>query len=112
MHKHRNENVARGLMLVRSARGKLVILLLGVAFVLSRAFAEAQTTPAQPQQATLQGVVIKDSGAEPLKKALIELIAESPRDAGNHTALTGPDGGFRIENIAPGRYRLFVEKVG
>ena len=26
--------------------------------------------------------------------------------------LTGVDGGFRIENIAPGRYRMFVERTG
>ena len=65
-----------------------------------------------PAQASLQGSVVKDPGSEPLKKALIELIAESPSDGGNHTALTGPDGSFHIENISPGRYRLFVERTG
>jgi Carboxypeptidase regulatory-like domain len=63
-------------------------------------------------RALLSGVVAKDPGSEPVKKALIELIAESQSDGGNYTALTGVDGGFRIENIVPGRYRLFVERTG
>ncbi len=75
----------------------------------------AQTQPAEPTPATravIAGVVTKDPGSEPLKKALIELIAESQNEGGNYTALTGGDGSFRIENIASGRYRLFVERTG
>jgi hypothetical protein len=63
-------------------------------------------------RAIVSGVVTKDPGSEPLKKALIELIAESQNDGGNYTAVTAADGSFRIENIAPGRYRLFVERTG
>jgi protocatechuate 3,4-dioxygenase beta subunit len=63
-------------------------------------------------QAALSGIVLKDPGSEPVKKALIELIAESQSDGTNYTALTGADGTFRIENIAPGRYHLFVERSG
>jgi hypothetical protein len=70
----------------------------------------AQTST--PTRATLSGVVTKDPGSEPVKKALIELIAESQSDGGNYTALTDVDGGFHIENIVPGRYRLFVERSG
>jgi hypothetical protein len=75
--------------------------------------AQTSTSNAQaPTRATVAGVVSKDPGSEPLKKALIELIAESQNDGGNYTALTGSDGSFRIGNIAPGRYRLFVERTG
>jgi hypothetical protein len=63
-------------------------------------------------RATLSGIVTKDPGSEPVKKAIIELIAESQSDGGNYTALTGVDGSFRIENVAPGRYRMFVERTG
>jgi Carboxypeptidase regulatory-like domain len=70
----------------------------------------AQTST--PTRAVVTGIVTKDPGSEPVKKALIELIAESQSDGGNYTALTGADGGFRIENILPGRYRLFVERTG
>jgi hypothetical protein len=73
----------------------------------------AQSAPSSPHaKASLAGTVTKDPGSEPLKKALIELIAETQTDGGNYTALTAADGGFRIENIAPGRYRLFVERPG
>jgi len=75
-----------------------------------------QTPPSSnsqaPSRSTLSGVVTKDPGSEPLKKALIELIAESQNDGGNYTAVTSGEGSFRIENIAPGRYRLFVERTG
>jgi hypothetical protein len=65
-----------------------------------------------PAVATLAGIVTKDPGGEPVKKALVELIAENQAAGGNHTAQTGADGTFHIENIAPGRYRLFVERTG
>jgi hypothetical protein len=71
---------------------------------------EAALSP--PRHASLQGIVTKDPSSEPVKKALIELIAESQSDGGNYTALTGADGGFHIENIAPGRYHMFVERTG
>ena len=70
----------------------------------------AQTST--PARAVVAGLVAKDPGSEPVKKALIELIAESQSDGGNYTALTGVDGGFRIENIVPGRYHLFAERSG
>jgi hypothetical protein len=76
----------------------------------------AQTRSAESPQAAravvVAGVVTKEPGSEPVKKALIELIAESQNDGGNYTAVTAPDGSFHIENIAPGRYRLFVERTG
>src|ERR1700721_1548565 len=67
---------------------------------------------AHSSQASVAGIVTKEPGSEPVKKAIIELIAESQNDGGNYTAVTGPDGSFHIENIAPGRYRLFVERTG
>jgi hypothetical protein len=76
----------------------------------------AQTSPSSnaqvPPRATVSGIVTKDPGSDPLKKALIELIAESQNEGGNYTGTSGPDGTFRIENIVPGRYRLFVERAG
>jgi hypothetical protein len=91
--------------------------LLWLVVVAPAALSAQNSTPSATQisthaPATLSGIVTKDPGSEPLKKALIELIAESQNDGGNYTALTGPDGSFRIENIAPGRYRMFVERTG
>jgi hypothetical protein len=70
----------------------------------------AQTSA--PSRATLSGLVTKDPGSEPVKKAVIELIAESQSIGGNCTAITGADGSFRIENILPGRYRMFAARTG
>ena len=94
---------------MKLAHACLLTVLLGVAAL------SAQTQPAQVVSAThaaIAGTVTKDTRSEPLKKALIELIAESQSDGGNYTALTAADGSFRIENIVPGRYRLFVERTG
>ena len=81
----------------------LLILLLS-------ASAMAQSAPAR--RAVIEGLVTRDPGGEPVKKALIEVIAESQNEGGNYTSVTGPDGGFHIEGIAPGRYHLFAERTG
>jgi hypothetical protein len=85
----------------------LLIMLLG-----GYALAQAPGVSAVPTRAALQGAVSKDPEGEPVKKALIELIAENQTEGGNYTAETAADGTFRIENIVPGRYRLFAEKTG
>jgi hypothetical protein len=94
---------------MKLAHSCLKTVLLGtVALLPQTPFAQVAPAP----RAVLAGTVTKDPGSEPLKKALIELIAESQNNGGNYTALSGADGGFRIENIVPGRYRLFVERTG
>jgi len=85
------------------------LLWLGVAC--ASFWGQASPGPAHAQ-AVLGGIVVKDPGDEPLKKALIELIAESQSAGANYTAVTGVDGSFHIENILPGRYRMFVERTG
>jgi protocatechuate 3,4-dioxygenase beta subunit/uncharacterized protein (DUF2141 family) len=69
-------------------------------------------TPEHQARAVLEGMVTKDPTGEPVKKALIELIAANQGEGGNYTALTGADGQFHIDGIAPGRYVLFVERTG
>src|SRR5215470_19566577 len=68
--------------------------------------------PQDAKRAVVEGIVTRDPDGQPVKKALIELIAENQTEAGNYTAVTGPDGAFRIENIIPGRYHLFTERTG
>jgi len=63
-------------------------------------------------RAVIDGVVTKEPGSEPVKKAVIELIAENQTEGGDYTAVSGADGGFRIEGILPGRYHLFAERTG
>ena len=67
---------------------------------------------ATKSRASIEGIVNRDPDSQPVKKALIELIADNQAQGGNYTALTGPDGSFRVENIKPGRYHLFAERSG
>jgi len=86
----------------------LVVLLLGAG-----AAAQVSSSAAKPvPRAAIEGIVTKDPGGEPVKKALIELIAENQAEGGDYTAVTGADGTFRVEGILPGRYRLFAERTG
>ena len=83
--------------------------------VLAGTMATAQVTgvSAKPaNRAVIEGLVTKEPGSEPVKKAVIELIAESQVEGGNYTAVSGVDGGFRIEGVVPGRYHLFAERTG
>jgi protocatechuate 3,4-dioxygenase beta subunit/sarcosine oxidase gamma subunit len=66
----------------------------------------------KPSRAVIEGIVTKEPGSEPVKKALIELIAENQSEAGDYTAVSLADGSFRIEGIVPGRYHLFAERTG
>lgn len=62
--------------------------------------------------ASIAGTIVKEPGSQPLKKVLLQLIAEDQAKAGNYTTTTAPDGRFNIENVQPGRYRLFLERTG
>src|SRR5579864_5029953 len=85
-----------------------------IAIMLLMVSGSAQDTESGKQagRAIVAGVVTRDPDGEPVKKVLVELIAENQSEAGNYTALTEPDGTFRIENVVPARYRLFAEKTG
>src|SRR5262249_40780279 len=73
---------------------------------------QAAVSAKESSKASLQGNVTKEPGGEPLKKAIVELIAENQEEGGNYTATSGPEGQFKIEGIAPGRYKMFVERPG
>ncbi len=74
--------------------------------------AQGSPSSASNHRATVAGIVTKDPDSQPVKKALIELIAENQTQGGDYTAVTGPDGTFLIENVIPGRYHLFAERTG
>jgi carboxypeptidase family protein len=81
--------------------------------LLTHTWAQSLSNPVKPaSRAAIEGMVTKEPGGEPVKKAVIELIAENQVEGGDYTAVTGAEGTFRIEGIAPGRYRLFAERTG
>jgi hypothetical protein len=76
------------------------------------AVAQAPNASNSASRATVAGIVTKEPGSQPVKKALVELIAENQAEGGDYTAISAADGSFHIEGIASGRYHLFVERTG
>ena len=81
-------------------------------FLLSALLASAQESAPAANASSIAGIVVKEPGSQPLKKVLVQVVAEDQKQGGNYTATTDSDGHFRIENVVPGRYRLFLEKTG
>jgi Carboxypeptidase regulatory-like domain len=75
-------------------------------------FASAQEPVPAPDASSIAGTVVKEAGSQPLKKVLVQVIAENQKEGGNYTASTDADGHFHIENVVPGRYRIFIERTG
>jgi hypothetical protein len=63
-------------------------------------------------RAAIEGIAVQEPGGEPVKKVVIELIAENQAEGGDYTTVTDVAGTFRIEGIVPGRYHLFAERTG
>lgn len=74
--------------------------------------ARAQDPTAANKPASIAGTVIKEPGSEPLKKVLVQIVAENQKEGGNYTATTDADGRFHVDSVAPGRYRIFFERTG
>jgi len=86
---------------------------LGLAFfVLSALLASTQESAPAANASSIAGTVVKEPGSQPLKKVLVQVIAEDQKQGGNYTATTDADGHFHIENVLPGRYRLYLERTG
>ena len=47
---------------------------------------DSSSSAKKAERATIEGIVTKDPDSQPVKKALIELIAENQSEAGNYTA--------------------------
>lgn len=90
----------------------LVSRFLCLAVLGSCALSQQSRVVQSSHKAAIQGMVTKDPSGEAVKKVLVELIAENQKQGGDYTATSGPEGAFRIENILPGRYRLFAERTG
>ena len=76
------------------------------------AYAQEAQASKETGKASLEGRVTKEPSGEPVKKAVVELIAENQDEGGNYTATSDQEGNFKIAGIPPGRYRMFVERAG
>jgi protocatechuate 3,4-dioxygenase beta subunit len=87
---------------------------IALVFFLLSAFllASAQESALTAKTASIAGTVVKEPGSEPLKKVLVQVVAENQKEGGNYTATTDADGHFRVDNVVPGRYRIFFERTG
>jgi len=74
--------------------------------------ANAQESAPASNAPSIAGAVVKEPGSEPLKKVLVQMVAEDQKQGGDYTATTDADGHFRVEKVVPGRYRIFIEKTG
>lgn len=82
-------------------------------FLLSASLlARAQVSEPSAHSSSISGTVLKEPGGQPLKKVLLQVVAEDQKNGGNYTTSTDPDGYFHIDNVLPGRYRIYLEKTG
>jgi Carboxypeptidase regulatory-like domain len=74
--------------------------------------ASAQQPANTAKASSIAGTVVKEPGSEPLKKVLVQVVAEDRKQGGDYTTSTDADGHFQIENVTPARYRIFLERTG
>ena len=94
------------------ARFLAVFVFLISVLLLSQAATPPPAHSSGSSSASIAGLVIKAPGSEPLKKVLVQVVAENQKEGGNYTAATDADGNFRVDNVEPGRYRIFFERTG
>ena len=85
-----------------SSGGFLPVLLLSSLF--------AQTAP--PEKGALEGQIVDAITGAPVKKAQITLRRIETRNASGSGTSTDAAGHFAMQNIEPGRYRLWAERNG
>jgi Carboxypeptidase regulatory-like domain len=83
---------------------------LAIRIIFLTALLASAQQPAPAAKASIAGTVVKEPGSEPLKKVLVQVIAEHQGES--YTASTDTDGHFRVDDVAPGRYNIFFEKTG
>jgi Carboxypeptidase regulatory-like domain len=61
--------------------------------------------------ASIDGIVVKDPGDQPLKKATVQVVSDE-EGGSSFTGVSDSEGHFGISSLEPGRYRIFVERSG
>ena len=94
----------------------LALALLQTLSTQAPATSTAQSDTRQPavksdDMSTIEGVVVKATTDDPLKKAVLTLNKAEERGQSKN-ATTDASGQFQIKNIEPGRYRLYASRNG
>jgi len=61
---------------------------------------------------TVGGVVVNGTTNAPLNKTSVLLISHADETTNKRTVVTGPDGRFRFDGVAKGKYALAAERNG
>ncbi len=72
----------------------------------------ASSTDDKSQLASVAGTVVRAGTDEPLGKAHVSLRRQDGKATGSHAVITGADGKFLIEGVAPGSYYFSVIHLG
>ena len=88
----------------------LSVLLFSLSFLPQQNSTSSQAGPAQ-EGFQIAGVVVDASSGQPLSRAEVLLGAQGKPDGGQ-TTMTGEDGRFGFDNLAPGVYTLSARRKG
>ena len=68
--------------------------------------------PKEAKKQSIQGKVVEAKSVQPIRKVNVEVIGGAEQSSGRHSAMTGADGTFTIEDLTPGRYMVTLERGG
>jgi Carboxypeptidase regulatory-like domain len=84
--------------------------------VVLSAVVDGQTPPQElSQNCTVQGQIVQQPGAVPIRKANIRLFSigdHAEAEGVEYAAVTDAEGQFRIEDVKPGTYRVGYDRAG
>ena len=72
-------------------------------------------TPAMAQKAVVEGHARAEEGGAPVQFALVRLVRADASPLPSETppqGITNADGRYRFEDVAPGRYRVELLRIG
>jgi protocatechuate 3,4-dioxygenase beta subunit len=68
--------------------------------------------PKESAKCSIQGQVVQEPGGQPIKKANIEVRPWEQDDGATYKAVTDAEGRFKVEDIEPGAYGVYLERNG
>ena len=72
----------------------------------------AQNPVTEKSTFTVQGRVVQDPSAQPIRKVDVALTPRDGRQSDQYTASTDAEGKFQIPNVQPGRYQVVLQRDG